>query len=128
DNIATNPVKGNLCQGLSGKQLDLSMSKESGKTCMNPVARMMPEAKALMMMKRLRSGLSAGTERAMRGKETPMMLVKRIEAMPMSFNVRAFDLLLHELVLFCSHLAPAARVVLRNNKCRMNTIKSLLML
>lgn len=65
DNIATNPVNGNLCHGLSAKQLDLNMSKESGKTCMNPVARMMPEAKALIMINKLRSGLRAGRERVM---------------------------------------------------------------
>lgn len=103
DNIATNPVNGNLCHGFSAKQLDLNMPKESGKTCMNPVARMIPEAKALMMMKRLRSGLRAGTERVTRGRETPMMLVMRIEAMPMSFNGRALVLLLQELLVSSLH-------------------------
>ena len=113
DNIATKPVKGNLCHGLSAKQLDLNMSKESGKTCINPVAKMMPEAKALTITKRLRSGLRAGTERVIRGKHTPMMLVMRIVAMPMIFKLRALDLLLQGLFVSSSHCDKA--FVHRNN-------------
>lgn len=94
DNIATKPVKGNLCHGFSFKQGDHNMSKESGNTCMNPVARMIPEAKALTMMNRLRSGAKAGIEREKRGKHTPIMLVTKMEAMAMSLRGSAADLLL----------------------------------
>lgn len=95
DNIATNPVKGKFCHGFSFKQGDHNMSKESGNTCMNPVASMIPEAKALTMTKRLRSGPKAGIAREKRGKHTPIMLVTRMEAMAMSLRGRAADLLLH---------------------------------
>lgn len=107
DNIATKPVNGNLCQGLSDKQVDLNMSKESGKTCINPVAKMMPEAKALTITKRLRSGLRAGMERVIRGRHTPMMLVTRIVAMPMIFKDKALDLLLQGLFVSSSHCEKA---------------------
>lgn len=55
------------------------MSKESGSTCMNPVARIIPAANALTTTNRLRSGLRAGIERVTSGRQTPMMLVMRME-------------------------------------------------
>ncbi|KAL2494055.1 Uncharacterized protein Fot_37812 [Forsythia ovata] len=64
--MATNPVKGNLCHGFSFKQLDDNISNESGKTCMNPVPKMIPAAKHLTITNRLRSGLRAGIERVIR--------------------------------------------------------------
>jgi hypothetical protein len=98
DNIAKNPVKGNLCHGFSGKQLEDNISKESGNTCMNPVARMIPAAKALTITKRLRSGCKAGIERVKRGALTPIMLVTKIETMAIIFRVKALALSLQELV------------------------------
>lgn len=97
DNIATNPVKGNLCHGFSFKQLDDNMSNESGSTCMNPVARMIPAANALTITKRLRSGFSAGIERVTNGRHTPIILVTKMENMAMIFKGNALDLLTHEL-------------------------------
>lgn len=94
ESMATNPVKGNLCHGFSFKQLDDKLSKESGKTCMNPVAKIIPAANDLTMTKRLRSGLSAGTERVTSGRETPIILVTRMETIAMILRGKAFFLLL----------------------------------
>ncbi|KAL6975922.1 hypothetical protein U1Q18_024717 [Sarracenia purpurea var. burkii] len=68
------------------------MSKESGSTCMNPVARMIPAANDLTITKRFRSGLSAGIERVTRGEPTPTMLVTIMQAMATIFSGRALDL------------------------------------
>lgn len=98
DNIARKPENGNLCHGLSFKQLDDNMSKESGKTCMKPVASMMPAAKDLTMRNRFLSGCSAGIERVTRGKHTPIMLVTRMETMAMILRGNALALSLQELM------------------------------
>lgn len=123
DNIARKPVNGNLCHGLLDKQVDLNMSKESGKTCINPVAKMMPEAKALTITKRLRSGLRAGMERVIRGRHTPMMLVTRIAAMPMIFKGKALDLLLQGLLVSSSHCDKA---LVHRNTMKMMTVETIL--
>ena len=68
------------------------MSKESGKTCMNPVDRMIPEAKDLMITNKLFSGLSAGIERVNRGEHTPIMLAISMEKMAMILRGKAFFL------------------------------------
>lgn len=73
------------------------MSNESGNTCMNPVARMIPAANALTMTNKFRSGWRAGMERVRRGELTPMMLVTRMEKMAMSFRDNAPDLSVQEL-------------------------------
>lgn len=83
ESIATNPENGNLCQGFSSRHGELSMSKESGSTCMNPVARIIPEAKALTIAKRSRSGRRAGIDREKSGAQTPKKLVARIAAIAM---------------------------------------------
>lgn len=98
DNMATNPENGNLCQGLSFKQLEVSMSNESGNTCMNPVARIIPAAKALTTTKRFLSGCRAGIERVKSGKQTPIMLVIKIVTIAMILRGNAADLSLQELV------------------------------
>lgn len=74
------------------------MSKESGSTCMNPVARMIPAAKDLTITKRFRSGCKAGMERVTRGKHTPIMLVTRMETIAMILRGRARFLSLQELL------------------------------
>ena len=79
------------------------MSNESGKTCMNPVARIIPAAKDFTITNKFLSGLRAGTERVTRGKQTPIMLVTRMETMAMIFRGNAFDLLLHESSESASH-------------------------
>lgn len=79
------------------------MSKESGKTCMKPVPRIIPAANALTITKRLRSGLNADIERVTRGKHTPIMLVTKMETMAMIFKVKALDLLLHVLCVSDPH-------------------------
>ena len=125
DNIATKPVKGNLCQGCFGKHCDDNMSKESGNTCMNPVARMIPAANDLTITKRLRSGLSAGIDRVTRGKHTPIMLVTRMDIMAMILSVKALDLLIQSPV-SVEHSSGAtdrtwgAKVVRRRKKIEMN--------
>ena len=130
DSIATKPVKGNLCHVFFVKHGDHSMSKESGNTCMNPVARMIPEANALTMMNRLRSGLKAGIEREKRGKHTPIMLVTNIEAMAISLSGSAADLLLQLLLLSDSHssdceAACEVKMVMRMKKIGMSFISEL---
>lgn len=72
------------------------MSKESGRTCMNAVPRIMPAAKALTMMKRSRSGWRAGKARENSGEQTPIMLVTNIDTIAIIFSDRAFDLSMHE--------------------------------
>lgn len=84
------------------------MSNESGKTCMNPVARIIPAAKDFTITNKLLSGLRAGTERVTRGKQTPIMLVTRMETMAMIFRGNAFDLLLHESSESASHSSETA--------------------
>lgn len=73
------------------------MSKESGSTCMKPVAKIIPAANALTITKRLLSGLRAGIERENNGRHTPIMLVIKMETMAMIFKDNALDLLTHEL-------------------------------
>lgn len=79
------------------------MSNESGKTCMNPVARIIPAAKDFAITKMFRSGLRAGMERVTRGKHTPIMLVTRIETMAMILSGCALCLLLQESCACSSH-------------------------
>ena len=47
ETMAMKVVKGNSCHGLSGKHGDSKSARESGRTCMKPVERITPEAKAL---------------------------------------------------------------------------------
>lgn len=54
--MATKVVNGKSLHGWSGRQGELRSLKESGRTCMYPVARITPEAKALTMMKVFPSG------------------------------------------------------------------------
>lgn len=96
DSIATKVVKGNFFQGCSGKQSDLKSSKESGITCMYPVARITPEANAFTIANKSFSGLRAGTARENNGRQTPIMLVASIEAMAMSFSFNDAALLWHD--------------------------------
>lgn len=70
---------------------------------MNPVARIIPEAKALTMANRLLSGFNAGIERVTNGSETPIILVIRIETMAIIFSGSAFCLLLQEFEDSASH-------------------------
>ncbi|KAD3642239.1 hypothetical protein E3N88_31463 [Mikania micrantha] len=107
DSIATKPVNGNFCHGFLAKQLDLNMPKESGKTCINAVAKMMPDAKALTITNRLRSGLRTGMERVIRGRDTPMRLVMNMAAIPIIFKGKALDLLLQGLLVSSSHCGKA---------------------
>lgn len=51
-----NVGKGNFRHGFSGKQGDVKQSKESGRTCIYPVARITPEANALTIAKGFLSG------------------------------------------------------------------------
>lgn len=97
DIIATKPEKGNLCHGFSLRQFDQSISKESGKTCMKPVARMIPAAKALRMTNMFLSGCNIGIDRVTSGEPTPMTLAMRIEKMAMILRRKALSLFVHEL-------------------------------
>lgn len=74
------------------------MSKESGKTCMKPVERMIPEAKDFTMRKGDFSGWKAGTDRAKNGRQTPIRLVMRIEKIAMSLRSNALSLSIHVLL------------------------------
>ena len=65
---------------------------------MNPVPRMMPAAKHFTIMKRLFSGLRAGTERVTKGRDMPIMLAAKMVNMAMIFRGRAFFLLLQLLL------------------------------
>ncbi|CAA7394202.1 unnamed protein product [Spirodela intermedia] len=89
ESMATKAEKGNFCHGLLGKHGDCSIAKESGRTCMKPVERMTPEAKAFTTKKRFLSGDSAGTDREKSGKQMPIMLATRMVAMAMTFSFRA---------------------------------------
>lgn len=96
--IATKPVKGNLCQGLSPRQGEESISKESGKTCIKPVERMIPEANDLTMRKWDFSGWKAGTDRAKKGRQTPIRLVMRMLKIAISLRSNALFLSIHVLL------------------------------
>ncbi|XP_025801630.1 fe(2+) transport protein 1-like [Panicum hallii] len=74
---------------------EVRLLKESGSTCMYPVAKMTPDAKALTMTKRLWSGQSAGTEREKSGRHTPITLATRIIGMAISFRRSALGTLWH---------------------------------
>lgn len=65
---------------------------------MNPVARIIPAAKALTTTKRFLSGCRAGIQRVNSGKQTPIMLVIKIVTMAMILRGNAADLSLQELV------------------------------
>lgn len=95
DNIATNAAKGNLCHGLSLRHSDDSISKESGKTCMNPVPSMIPEEKHFIIVKMLPSERRKGIERLNRGVVTPIKLVAKMATMAMILRGNAFALLMH---------------------------------
>lgn len=70
---------------------------------MNPVARIIPAANALTTTNRLRSGLRAGIERVTSGKQTPIMLVMRMEKIAIIFRGKARFLLLQVLFVSSSH-------------------------
>lgn len=95
ESMATNVVNGNFFHGFSGKHTDVKHSNESGSTCMYPVASMTPEAKALTMENKSLSGWRAGTERENSGRQTPIKLKTKMEAMAMSFNFSACALSWH---------------------------------
>ncbi|KAL2473921.1 fe(2+) transport protein 1-like [Forsythia ovata] len=93
----------------------------SGKTCINPVPRIIPEAKDLTMIKRLRSGLRAGIEHVTRGKHTSIMLMKRMEEMAMIFRCSALALLLQLLFDSASHTSSTDTTCVENMEIRKKT-------
>lgn len=95
DSIAMNVVNGNFLHGYSGKHSDVKQSNESGKTCMYPVARITPEAKALTNTKSFLSGCKAGMARERMGRVTPIILATRIAAMAMTLSFKDLVLLWH---------------------------------
>lgn len=120
ESMATNVVNGNFFHGFSGKHTDVKHSNESGSTCMYPVASMTPEAKALTMENKSLSGWRAGTERENSGRQTPIKLKTKMEAMAMSFNFSAcalswqapFDLTPHCSDWSCTATAAALTAML----------------
>jgi hypothetical protein len=88
DSMATKVVKGNFFQGFIGKQSDIKSLKESGNTCMYPVARITPDANAFITTNKSLSGLSAGIVRENNGKHTPIILATKIEKMAISFSCK----------------------------------------
>ncbi|KAF2312768.1 hypothetical protein GH714_039983 [Hevea brasiliensis] len=93
--MAANVVNGNFFQGFFGKHSEVKQLKESGNTCMYPVARITPEANALTIENKFLSGLRAGTAVENNGKHTPTMVVIRIEAIAMSLSFKDFALSWH---------------------------------
>ena len=59
---------------------------------------MIPDAKALTLVKMFSSGWRKGTSRLKRGAETPIMLVKRMAMIDMIFRGNALALLTHGFV------------------------------
>jgi len=110
DNIARNPEKGNLCHGFSSRHIDDNISKESGKTCIKPVPRMIPEAKHLMIVKMFPSGWRNETLRLKRGAPTPIMLAMRITKIAMTLRGKALALLTHGFADSLPHSSGAVEV------------------
>lgn len=110
DNIARNPEKGNLCHGFSSRHIDDNISKESGRTCIKPVPRMIPEAKHLMIVKMFPSGWRNETLRLKRGAPTPIMLATRIVMIAMIFRGKALALLTHGFADSLPHSSGAVEV------------------
>lgn len=71
---------------------------------------MIPDAKALTIVKIFPSGWRMGTYRLKRGAETPIMLVKRMATMDMIFRGKALALLTHGFVDSASHSSGAVDV------------------
>lgn len=115
------PVKGNFPQGFSPRQGDVKLSNASGSMWMNPVARITPAAKALIMKKISFSGLKLGILRPSSGMLTPTAPAKRIVAIEANLYLSAS--LLFFSVISASHVqlqSPDTRVgeriIKRNRK------------
>lgn len=67
------------------------------------VPKMIPDAKALTLVKVFPSGWRKETSRLKRGAETPIMLVKRMAMIDMIFRGNALALLTHGFVDSASH-------------------------
>lgn len=87
--MATNPVKGNLCQGLSFKQGEVKLLSASGSMWTKPVERITPAAKAFTMKNMSFSGLRAEILLPSKGRLTPRPPEIRTEAIEPSLYFRA---------------------------------------
>ena len=125
DNIARNPENGNLCHGFSSRHGDDNISNESGKTCIKPVPRIIPEAKHLKIVKMFPSGWRKGTFRLKRGAPTPIMLATKIAAIAMILRGKALALSTHGLADSLAQSSGAVEVageIVKETKMNMRKI------
>jgi hypothetical protein len=94
DTMAKKPVKGKMPHGLLLRHGEVKFVNASGSTWMNPVARITPAAKALMMKKESFSGLRARNFLPSNGMHTPAAPATRMEAIEHSLYLSAVLLLL----------------------------------
>ncbi|OMP03765.1 hypothetical protein COLO4_10211 [Corchorus olitorius] len=84
---------GKFCQGLQWREVDVKFSVASGRTWINPVANIIPAAKALIMKKKFLSGRKALIVFPSRGTQTPMAPATKMDAMAAAWYFRAKGLL-----------------------------------
>ena len=109
-------MNGKLPQGFWPRQGLVKLSKASGNMWINPVARITPAAKALIMKKMLFSGFKVGIFLPTIGSETPSPLAIRIVHIATSLNFRASVLFLSSGWVSQLHSAKAERGRTRRRK------------
>ena len=109
-------MNGKLPQGFWPRQGLVKLSKASGNMWINPVARITPAAKALIMKKMLFSGFRVGIVLPMIVSDTPSPLAIRIVLIATSLNFRALVLFLSSCWVSQLHSAKAKRGRARRRK------------